>query len=821
MPSSCSTLLSIAACNSQPQSFVTLPSSTSSSSSSCSTLVYAGHGNVFHLPLNGSNPSPQSLSQPENASKISCLCSVKLASSLSSATDSFVAASADGSIKLYYSLSESPTAQSYPAAAATVTCVAALRTKSSTIIACGTTQPDGNGVTIYTNPTDAPTNIGQDKNLMVEALDVFTIKDTIVLVAGCALARSNQIYVFSAPLTTDSTPVFTLAGSLSGHQDWVRCFSSTASFNSNSTSLLLASGSHDHKIRLWNFQTSKDKVDSHIEVDEDVDVDALLEDQARLCFTVNEDNIKVTLEALLIGHEESVTSLSFSPKSAVDEPITLLSSSMDRTLLVWQVTESSGVWMPVARVGSAGGIVGGSVGNSLLGFCCAKWGQGGEQIVAQGYGGSVHIWSADMSVQPPLFTPLPCITGHFAPTTDLSWEPTRGTYLLSASKDQTARLWANTDEGWRELGRPQVHGYDMTSLVCVGGGRARGGEVLHRFVSGADEKILRVFDAPGATIKLLSQLTSYQSVDEDDKERPAERAFLPSLGLSNKGGDGTGEEKGNEEMDDGGTDGNSFGLPSERDLGVETLWPEVRKLYGHDTEVIALASTAQSLRRDPMKKIVVASSCKSRDAKNAGIKLWNVEGNSCIKTLEDGHKSSVACLAFSSDGSILASSGKDRRLCLWSIDPSTESNSSKLQLALDGAHKRIVWSLSFCQDTDEGNSVLISGSRDMTAKVWRFDPSAKSISNLQTIKFGESVTSLSFAYPSDFGSGVCGVGFESGKLKIIKLLEDYSSHDVALEIENGHVATVKKLAWRPMDGGELTLASAGLDHAVKIFSVKL
>ena len=195
----------------------------------------------------------------------------------------------------------------------------------------------------------------------------------------------------------------------------------------------------------------------------------------------------------------------------------------------------------------------------------------------------------------------------------------------------------------------------MTSLVCVGGGRARGGEVLHRFVSGADEKILRVFDAPGATIKLLSQLTSYQSVDEDDKERPAERAFLPSLGLSNKGGDGTGEEKGNEEMDDGGTDGNSFGLPSERDLGVETLWPEVRKLYGHDTEVIALASTAQSLRRDPMKKIVVASSCKSRDAKTAGIKLWTVEGNSCIKTLEDGHKSSVACLAFSSDGSILAS----------------------------------------------------------------------------------------------------------------------------------------------------------------------
>lgn len=74
-------------------------------------------------------------------------------------------------------------------------------------------------------------------------------------------------------------------------------------------------------------------------------------------------------------------------------------------------------------------------------------------------------------------------------------------------------------------------------------------------------------------------------------------------------------------MDDAGTDGNSFGLPSERDLGVETLWPETRKLYGHDTELLCVASTAQSLMRDPNKKIVVASSCKSRDTKNAGIKV--------------------------------------------------------------------------------------------------------------------------------------------------------------------------------------------------------
>lgn len=40
---------------------------------------------------------------------------------------------------------------------------------------------------------------------------------------------------------------------------------------------------------------------------------------------------------------------------------------------------------------------------------------------------------------------------------------------------------------WYEVARPQVHGYDIQCLA-----------VLHRykFVSGADEKVLRVFHAP-------------------------------------------------------------------------------------------------------------------------------------------------------------------------------------------------------------------------------------------------------------------------------------------------------------------------------------
>lgn len=45
-------------------------------------------------------------------------------------------------------------------------------------------------------------------------------------------------------------------------------------------------------------------------------------------------------------------------------------------------------------------------------------------------------------------------------------------------------IWQET---WHEISRPQIHGYDMQCLATVG---------RFQFVSGADEKVLRVFQAP-------------------------------------------------------------------------------------------------------------------------------------------------------------------------------------------------------------------------------------------------------------------------------------------------------------------------------------
>lgn len=51
---------------------------------------------------------------------------------------------------------------------------------------------------------------------------------------------------------------------------------------------------------------------------------------------------------------------------------------------------------------------------------------------------------------------------------------------------------------WHEISRPQIHGYDMQCLTMVG---------CFQYVSGADEKVLRVFKAPRNFVENLANIS--------------------------------------------------------------------------------------------------------------------------------------------------------------------------------------------------------------------------------------------------------------------------------------------------------------------------
>ena len=59
---------------------------------------------------------------------------------------------------------------------------------------------------------------------------------------------------------------------------------------------------------------------------------------------------------------------------------------------------------------------------------------------------------------------------------------------------------------WREIARPQVHGYDLMGVQFL--------DPL-KFVSIADEKVVRVFEAPKAFIQLTKNL-QVAGIDVDE-----------------------------------------------------------------------------------------------------------------------------------------------------------------------------------------------------------------------------------------------------------------------------------------------------------------
>jgi elongator complex protein 2 len=719
--------------------------------------------------------------------------------------------------------------------------------------------------------------------------------------------------------TRSINSTFQYVGFLSGHENWITDLEFFVKGNldaETNNDVLLASSSQDCRIRLWKFRTSlstnastvaaddkfissADKVpqdDNDDNDDDDNDDDFQHNDEmeddeegeSRLEIISRRVNDKssilistsVSLEAILYGHEESVTSVAWHPKPMPLYGVSalLISSSMDRTILLWaESTTDGGVWTPLTRVGSAGGILGGSVGSSLLGFCKVLVEPiHGRTLLGHAYGGTIHAWALDQTIdvgstQTKDLSPeerasrvqwqaAPCMTGHFRGVTDLCWEASSGEYLLSVSNDQTCRLWAPvlkvkdvygpcSEKVWVELARPQVHGYNLSAVVSLSTTRHP-----HLMVTGADEKEIRAFDAPNTFVRMLKAVSGVAMVYDEFASTRVERAFIPSLGLSNKASaTEAAEEDSSFAENPNGLDSlslESVKLPLERDLGAVSLWPEVQKLFGHNTEIYCLTSmqTARtSISPSPVRDnnydcMIVASSAKARDENDAAIRLWDVTENRCIQILVGGHKSTVATLAFSPDGRFLASSGKDRRLCLWRQEHDNPLRFS-LAWAKDSAHKRIIWTVHF---RPFGRPFLASGSRDGAIKIWTISDDAGSVA----VGVGEihnfaprfhrsngkpdAVTALSFApvpYPSHSDAAVLSVGLESGRIELWKVVsEDYAPVPFfCLEPSVCHIASVTKLVWRPFvcrgdqdadsKAVELYLASSSMDNGCRIFKI--
>lgn len=203
-----------------------------------------------------------------------------------------------------------------------------------------------------------------------------------------AVASGDNVKLYQR---TSGNGSFECFQTLGGHEDWVRGLD----FIQHGDDFLLASSSQDSFIRIWK---------------------ATLDDQPRF-----------TLESVLSGHDNWVYSVQWS--KAEDGSLQLLSGSMDKTMILWELRDA--IWTENVRVGDIGG--------HFLGFLGAKMSPRQSSILGHGFHGSFHLWNIGDGIADGSWRPGTIVGGHFGEVRDIGWDP-RGEYLISVSADQTSRI---------------------------------------------------------------------------------------------------------------------------------------------------------------------------------------------------------------------------------------------------------------------------------------------------------------------------------------------------------------------------------------------
>lgn len=269
------------------------------------------------------------------------------------------------------------------------------------------------------------------------------------------------------------------SATLSGHEDWVKAlaFKKPESINHP---LILGSGSQDATIRLWNIEPhqrqQKDVPESNPDSLNDELLDAFeqslgeLEDaeeggrqisMKRHILTVKDEDAKyvfllllldlrcdlvpsqqqftITFDALLVGHEAGVTSIYWRPSLAEFPEQTLLSTSIDSSLILWSpstvfgsnLTNTTSIWINRQRFGDVGG-------QRLGGFVGGIWSRNGTEVLGWGWSGGWRRWRCAIATEPTdsvsssleEWSEIGAIGGHHNAVSGLAWSPL-GEYLIS------------------------------------------------------------------------------------------------------------------------------------------------------------------------------------------------------------------------------------------------------------------------------------------------------------------------------------------------------------------------------------------------------
>lgn len=751
--------------------------------------------------------------------------------------------------KISRSLEESSNVQTVEAHTGAINCITAVRTsKNDIIVATGAADST---IRIwrfmYSNP-DSPLQLFQTLQtnpkffpLCLAISELGQSKGSLILAAG---GTRNSIHIFTRDTiisseTNENSVSFSPAAILSGHEGWICSLDIALEKATDPESdLLIASASQDKYIRLWRIHPG-----AHLPPLSAGAESAFVggarspANKAHKFSTQGAGPYSITFEALLLGHEDWVYSAKWHMhKEAGKCHLQLLSTSADNSLAIWEADTESGIWVSAVRLGEISREKGATTATgSTGGFWTGLWSPDGTAVITLGRTGGWRMWRrctnlTTASDGPERWSQHVAIGGHVRPVSGLTWEK-EGRYLLTTSHDQTTRLHARWVKSggcgtWHEMARPQIHGYDLNCISSIS---------ETSFVSGADEKLLRVFQMPKGVADLLQRVSEFDIVSQKKDVNTVKQnglrapgppilpdaANMPVLGLSNKAivpetaetdiSDPS-QPASNEGQDSTGIlrdalQGVSY-PPHEDTLSRHTLFPEIEKLYGHGYE-ISCCSVSKNGR-------LIASASRATSLEHAVIRVMETEHwTEAVRPPLKMHTLTCNRVRFSpisgspgtSNEQLVLSVGRDRawgvfaraREPLIAKAKNKECKSDDINFSLvystQKAHSRMILD---CAWFPTGKAFVTAG-RDKYVKMWTL-PSSSVENNDHTVTVipskvivteTSSVTAVDFlpvAVEENTDEGVrhmhaLAVGTEAGKISVhlIRIFDSGNGLDAAIK----------------------------------------
>ena len=526
---------------------------------------------------------------------------------------------------------------------------------------------------------------------------------------------------------------------------------------------MLASGSADDTIRLWNSHTG-----AHLNElihGGDVHSVAFSPDGSMLASggsrntsiylwdTNTGENIKV-----LRGHLHAVYSVAFSPSGDI-----LASGSRDGTIRLWDVNTgetlktltaqnnavNSVAFSPDGKTIASGGNDGtvriwntntganlkilrghASIVNSVVFSPDGKTIASGSYEPGKGSNGSVRLWDVNTGET------LKILTGHSKPVSSVVFSPD-GKTIASGSSDNTIRLWdVNTGENLKTL--TAGHSARVNSVAFSPDGKT--------IASGSHDRTIRLWDTvEGNTDKLLA-------AHQNDIHKVM---FNPSGDILASIGSGTTLRLWN---------ANTGGFLA-----------EIGSVYGD----AAISPDGKTLA--------------SRGRNSTQIALWSLNTMELLQVFTGRHTDVVLSIAFNPNGKTIASGSQDYTIRLWDANTGAHLNTLIGQSGW-------INSVAFSPD----GSMLASGSQDGTIRLWDTNTGE----NLKTLTGRNPINSVAF---SPYGKTIASGSSDS----TIRLWDTNTGEN--LKTLTGHDNSVSSVAFSP-DGS--MLASGSWDYTIRIWRVK-